>query len=385
VPDFQPANPRPTDAPAVGGTLRVGVLNLLNYFNTFTGCTAGVAGPPTSCRGADNAFEFDRQWPKTVAAILGLDVDVLAIVEIENDGYGPTSAIQDLTNRLNAATLPGTWAFIDADAGAGQVNALGTDAIKVGLLYRPAAVTPVGTTATLNTMAFVGGGDGAPRNRPALAQAFAQTSDGEVFVAVVNHLKSKGSACETPDTGDGQGNCNAVRTNGALELLAWLAADPTGTGDPDILVLGDLNAYAMEDPIAVLEAAGYWNLQAEFGGYGATTYVFDGQWGSLDHAFASSTLFAQVTGAAAWTINADEPNVLDNNTNFKSAGQVVSLYAPGAFRSSDHDPLIVGLELTATDPLGQSCQGTVLVSVPRSQRPGGAAVDDGQLVDSTVP
>ncbi len=345
VPDFQPANPRPIDAPEVGGTLRVGVLNLLNYFNTFTGCTFGVGGAPAGCRGADNDFEFSRQVAKTIAAILGLDVDVLAIVEIENDGYGPDSAIQDLVDRLNAATAPGTWAFIDADAGAGQVNALGTDAIKVGLLYRPAAVTPVGTTAALNKVAFVGGGDAAPRNRPALAQAFAQTSDGEVFVAVVNHLKSKGSACEAPDAGDGQGNCNAVRTNAALELLAWLAADPTGTGDPDVLVLGDLNAYAQEDPVVVFEDAGFANLQALFGGDAAYTYVFDGQWGSLDHALASSTLFGQVTGAAAWSINADEPNVLDYNTNFKSAGQIASLYAPDAFRSSDHDPLVVGLDL----------------------------------------
>jgi len=347
VPDFQPANPRPIDAPEVGGTLRVGVLNLLNYFDTFGrgACTFGVGGAPAGCRGAENTVEFDRQWPKTVAAILGLDVDVLAIVEIENDGYGPDSAIQDLVDRLNAAPAPGTWAFIDADARAGQVNALGTDAIKVGLLYRPAAVTPVGTTAALNTMAFVGGGDGAPRNRPALAQAFAQTSDGEVFVAVVNHLKSKGSACEAPDAGDGQGNCNLVRTNAALELLAWLAADPTGTGDPDVLVLGDLNAYAQEDPVVVFEDAGFANLQARFGGDAAYTYVFDGQWGSLDHALASSTLFGQVTGAAAWSINADEPNVLDYNTNFKSAGQIASLYAPDAFRSSDHDPLVVGLDL----------------------------------------
>jgi uncharacterized protein len=130
---------------AVGGSLKAAAFNLLNYFNTFSGCTNGVGGTPTDCRGADNLFEFERQYTKTVAAILGMDVDVLGIIEIENDGYGPDSAIQDLVDKLNAATAPGTYAFIDVDANTGQVNALGVDAIKVGVIYKPAHVTPVRT------------------------------------------------------------------------------------------------------------------------------------------------------------------------------------------------------------------------------------------------
>ena len=126
------------------------------------------------------------------------------------------------------------------DAGTGQINALGTDAIKVGLIYKPARVNPVGQTAALNTVAFVNGGDTAPRNRPALAQAFEEVGTGGRFVVAVNHLKSKGSACDAPDAGDSQGECNVVRTNAANELGQWLAADPTQTGDPDALIIGDL-------------------------------------------------------------------------------------------------------------------------------------------------
>ena len=37
--------------------------------------------------------------------------------------------------------------------------------------------------------------------------------------------------------------------------------------------------------------------------------------------------------------------MLDYNTNFKSAGQIVSLFAPDQFRTSDHDPVVVGLHL----------------------------------------
>ncbi len=349
---FEPANPRPTTVPDLGGSTRVAGMNLLNYFNTFglNACTGGVGGAPMDCRGADNQAEFDRQWPKTVAAIGTIDADVIGINEIENDGYGATSAIAHLVDKLNAATAPGTWAFIDADAGTGQVNALGTDAIKVGQLYKPGKVTPVGSTAVLNTTDFVNGGDASPRNRPSLAQAYKRTADNAVFIADINHLKSKGSACETPDLGDGQGNCSVVRTVSARLLAQWLATDPTGTGDPDILLLGDYNSYAKEKPIAALEEAGFTNLITRFEGPDSYSYVFDGQWGNLDHALGSPSLTSQVTGVHEFHINADEPSVLDYNTNFKTANLVSSLYAPDIFRVSDHDPVVVGLNLTAPAP-----------------------------------
>lgn len=345
--DFVPENERPAEPGYVSGTLEIGALNLLNYFNTFSGCTNGVGGLPTDCRGAENSLEFSRQTAKTVAAIVKMDVDVLGIIEIENDGYGPESAIAYLVDQLNAATAPGTYAFIDVDAGTEQINALGIDAIKVGFLYKPAMVTPVGKTAALNTEAFVNGGDSEARNRPALAQAFQQNSNGSRFIAVVNHLKSKGSACDLPDQLDGQGNCNEVRVNAVLEMAGWLASDPTLTGDPDIVILGDLNSYAMEDPIAALEDIGFSNLISLFLGPDAYSYVFDGQWGYLDHALASPSLVSQVTGIAEYHINADEPSVLDYNTNYKTAGQILSLYAPDEFRVSDHDPVIIGLDLQA--------------------------------------
>jgi len=361
LPDFQPTNPRPAAAPEVGGSLRVAGMNLLNFFNTFDGlpdtvdnCTLGVGGAPTDCRGADTAAEFARQWPKTMAAILATQADVIGAVEIENDGYGPDSAIQFLVDRLNEATAPGTFAFIDADARTGQLNALGTDAIKVGLIYKPAKVTPIGQTAALNTETFVNGGDSAPRNRPALAQAFQQNSNGARFTVVVNHLKSKGSACDAPDAGDGQGNCNLVRLNAVGELINWLAGDPTGTSDPDFLLIGDFNSYAKEDPITFLENAGYTNLIATFVGPEAYSYVFDGQWGYLDHALGSTSLVPQVTGVADYHINADEPNVLDYNTDFKTLNLQTILYAPDEFRVSDHDPVLIGLQLRNDPPVANA-------------------------------
>ena len=349
---FTAANERRA-APAVGGSTRVGSFNVLNYFNTFDACTAGDRGVATDCRGATGAEAFERQWRKTVAAIAGMNVDILGVIELENDGYGPASAIAHLVERLNAvaagarsaATPAGTarWSFVDVDAATGTRNALGTDAIKVGFLYRADRVRPVGTTAVLATRAFLTGGDSGPRNRPSLAQAF-ETATGARVVVNINHLKSKGSPCDRPDTGDGQANCSDVRTAAAGELVAWLATDPTRTGDPDILLLGDLNAYAHEDPVRAVTAAGYTDLLdgdvAE-----PYTYVFAGQWGRLDHALASPALVRQARGAAVWHINADEPPVLGYGTAFKTGQQQATLYEPDPYRSSDHDPVVVGLEL----------------------------------------
>jgi hypothetical protein len=341
------ASNQQTPAAASAGSLRVASLNLLNFFNTFgaSACANGAGGAPTDCRGADSAEEFARQWPKTVAAIVGSRADIIGIVEIENDGYGPTSAIQFLVDQLNAATAPMTYAFIDADGATGQVNALGTDAIKVGILYKPAKVVAVGRTAVLNSAGFVNGGDALPRNRPAIAQAFETFETGARFVLNVNHFKSKGAPCDVPDAGDGQGECNVVRLNAATELRAWLAGDPTGAADPDVLIIGDLNAYTQEDPLASLQAGEFVNLLPSFGG--GYSFVFDGQWGSLDHALASASLRPQVAGAREWSINADEPSALDYNVEFKSPDQVVNLYAADQFRMADHNPLLVDLALTA--------------------------------------
>jgi uncharacterized protein len=369
LPGFQSANARPAVPPTVQGNLKVAGFNLLNYFNTFgtTACTYGLGGGVAECRGADNATEFTRQSGKTVAAALGTGADILVVSELENDGYAASSAIQDLTNKLNAATAPGTWAFIDVDARTGQVNALGSDAIRVAMLYKPARVAPLGQTAVANTGAFglyqLADGSALQRNRPALAQAFQELTGAHGRVVVVgNHLKSKGSGCDDnvspvgsdPDAGDGQGNCNLTRTAAAQQLVDWLAGDPTRTGEKRVLVLGDMNSYAQEDPIETLRVGGYTDLIEAHVGAAAYSYVFDGQWGYLDHALADPTLVDQVADIVEWHINADEPVVLDYNTDFKTAAQVSSLYAADAYRASDHDPVIVGLNLAPVTPVAAS-------------------------------
>ncbi len=344
APEFVHTNPRTTQPPAVGGSLRVVAYNVLNYFNG-----DGQGGGFPTARGANTLAEFVRQRAKIIAGMIALNGDVIGLMEIENDGYGPNSAIQDLVNGLNAAAPAGTtYAFIHPGR-----TVVGTDQIAVGIVYRVETALPVGTPAILDTSVDPRFLD--TRNRPTIAQSFESVATGGVFTVAVNHLKSKGSACADigdPDTGDGQGNCNGTRTAAAEALADWLATDPTDVGDGDYLIIGDMNSYAQEDPIQAITDTGFIDtIDAFLGSDEAYSFVFDGMSGYLDHGLASPSLFPQVTGSSEWHINTDEPRVLDYNVEFKTPGQVNSLYDPGPSRSSDHDPLVVGLSLI-NDPSG---------------------------------
>ena len=334
--DFTRVNNRPT-VPDVGGSIVVGAFNVLNYFTTIDD-SGSICGPDQDqgCRGADTADEFTRQRDKIISAITTMNADVLGLMELEN-AFDDTP-IANLVDGLNAAVGAGTYAYI-------PTGAIGSDAIRDGFIYQPASVTPVGDFAILDS--FVDSRFNDDKNRPVLAQTFDENATGARLTVAVNHLKSKGSDCDAegdPDTGDGQGNCNLTRTAAAEALADWLQTDPTGSADHDFLITGDLTSYAMEDPIVALETSGYTDLMESFLGTGfnagAYSFNFFSQSGYLDHALANATLATQVTGAAFWHINADEPSALDYN-NFNQPG----LFNPDPFRSSDHDPVLVGLSL----------------------------------------
>jgi predicted extracellular nuclease len=345
---FTRANPRPAGPPSVGGSLRVAGANVLNYFTTLD-AQSGGCGPTGAldCRGANTALEFERQRTKIVAGLKALNADILGLTELENNATdGP---IANLVAGLNEATAPGTYAYL-------PTGPIGTDAIRVGIIYKPAAVTPVGARAVLNSSVDPDFDD--TKNRPALAQTFRENGTNDVLTIAVNHLKSKGSDClpGDPDTGDGQGNCNLTRTRAANALVEWLATDPTASGSTDYLIVGDLNSYAKEDPIQAIEAAGYTNLVAEFVGEDAYSYVFQGQSGTLDYALASESLADRVRGADEYHINADEPVFLDYNTEFNPP----TAYKPDGFRTADHDPVLAGICETTAPTLAVSLSRTTL-------------------------
>ncbi|NMP03498.1 ExeM/NucH family extracellular endonuclease [Pseudoalteromonas arctica] len=339
APSFIATNAR-ENAPELNAEadLRVASFNVLNYFNG-----DGQGGGFPTARGADSEAEFTRQEAKIVSAISAIQADVVGLMEIENDGFGEFSAIASLVDALNDADSANNYAFVDFN-----VDQIGTDAITTALIYRANKVEEVGTAAITTEAPFDFS------NRAPIAQSFKSLETDEVFTVAVSHLKSKscGSASgNNADSGDGQGCWNEIRTEGANAFANWLDSKPTGVDDEDTILVGDMNAYAMEDPIRAFADKGYKNVVAEIDGDTlGYSYSFSGRAGSLDHAVATQSLLSKIVAATDWHINADEPISLDYNVEFKSEGQQSSLYSESAYRASDHDPVIIDIksEITLT-------------------------------------
>lgn len=347
-PQFSANNLRPELPPSIDGRLRIVSFNVENFFNDLDG------------RGARTPEQLSIQLDKLVAALSGLDADVYGLVELENDSSeGPSSAIAELTAALNAAN--DTACGMNYDYAAKTVADPTEDEIAVGIIYCGLTVMPTPDTsfAVLNDTVLAEMGmltrplfNGNRTNRTPIAATFTERETGETFTVSVNHFKSKGSGgCNdaVPSEcaiNDGAGAYNALRTDAANALAAWLATHPTGSDDPDVIILGDLNAYASEDPIVALGAAGYEDLAKRKAD--SYSYVFRGQSGTLDYALASIGLSPDVKGVAEWHINADE------SAAFEYAESLANPDNP--YRISDHDPLLVGVDLDDTiAPENLSC------------------------------
>ena len=366
---FTRANPRPVAAPAVGGNIKVASANLLNYFTTFgDGNTASgqskqgcaPSGTTSDCRGADSAAEFSRQRAKLIASLSTLNADVVGLMELQNNN----AAIADLVAGLNAQLGTGTYAVVpDPSSG------VGSDAIKVGLIYKPARVSRLGASVS----------DTDPSHkRPSVVQRF-QALNGESFAVAVNHFKSKscsGASGTDADQGDGQGCYNSTRLQEAQALRSYLQDLGNTWGESRFLLLGDFNAYTQEDPVHHFVSNGYADLASRFNPQ-AYSYVFDGEAGAIDHALASPSLIGTITGAADWHVNADEPFVIDYNLEFKQpacATCTPDYYTATPYRSSDHDPLLVGLSLVRT--ITGTPAAETLVGTPGDDRISGAGGAD---------
>ncbi|MCW2760202.1 MAG: Endonuclease/exonuclease/phosphatase [Marmoricola sp.] len=349
-----------TVAPAdTGGNLKVASFNVLNYFPT-TGaefvasggtcdwyddragnhvtvdtCTGpGLAAGP---RGAAEDDDLARQQAKIVAAINALDADVISLEELENSarfGQDRDAAISTLVEALNAAAGSGTWSFVPTPATAG--DQADEDVIRTGFIYRTAAVEPIGPSVIDDVDAF----DVA---RDPLAQAFEPVGGTSYsrFIVIVNHFKSKGSGPEDPD---GQGGSNEIRVAQATQLVAFADEMQTKLGTDKVFLSGDFNAYTREDPMQRLYDAGYTDLgsDASFGSPAEHTYLFDGTVGSLDHVLGNAAAMRTVTGAHVWNISSVESVALEYSRHNYNA---TDFYESTPYRSSDHDPLVVGLDL----------------------------------------
>ena len=315
--------PRP-ELPAVSGDVRIASLNLLNLFN---GDGRG-GGFPTE-RGAQTPAHYAEQQRKLVAVVQSLRPDIAALMEVENDGIGKDSSLAQFVAALNTAGPIRDFRFVDPGGRPGD------DGIRVAMIYRSGKVTPQGRAELLR------GGPFAGLSRVPMAQAF-RAGRGPVFVVTANHFKSKGCGRDDKqatgaqaDQGDGQSCWNPVRVASAQLLDAWLASDPTGSGSKLGLLLGDLNAHAMEEPLQLLRRAGWRDAFADARGEKLYSFNFDNQAGRLDHALLTPALATRLRGAAEWHINADEAPVFGYENDPDG----------DPYRASDHDPMLLGFDL----------------------------------------
>ncbi|KAB7789039.1 ExeM/NucH family extracellular endonuclease [Bifidobacterium leontopitheci] len=388
-PDDQPVefSDTRTDTPdlkTVGGDIRLGTFNVLNYFSTTadeTGCPTKNAytdrdGNPITAkncdvRGAWDEANMKRQRAKIVKAINNLGADVISLEEIENSAKAasvvPDSfkgerrdyALSTLVDALNAEAGDGTWAYVPSPK---TLPALDTeDVIRTAFIYKPAKVATVGETHILTDSDAFNGKNGYEHGRQPDAQAFkaAGADDASAFLVVANHFKSKGSASneQNQDPGDGSGNADYTRQAQADALLKFTDSVKSELGLAKVFLVGDFNAYYAEKPIQKIVAAGYTDLSEQVSEKtGKYTYAYtvsddkgntNGGVGSLDHIFANEAALKDVTGADIWNINSVESVALEySRYNYNAK----NLYVADQFRASDHDPVVVGLKTSAASP-----------------------------------
>ena len=385
------------------GELRIASFNVLNYFNTVQ--HHHKQNPLGDNRGAKSLGELMLQREKIAEAITRLDADIVGLMELENNGFGPGSAIDDLLEAVNRH-LPELEQY-KAVTSYGLVP-IGTDAITVGIIYKPSKVSLQGSVQILpmpEQHFTLHSTDGKKVSliksmRPSLLQTFHDASSGKKLTVVVNHFKSKGSMCyedymeyadqsgKVPLDGtrikkgskptapnyqdDLQGSCNELRVAAAKQLGDHIKRSPF----EHILLIGDFNAYGEEDPIRLLTDGQTMQQpvvssshtiancqgipqQTLHDGYGLTnlakqhlgkstnkpisfSYSYDGELGALDHAIASKALAKHVTHVQEWHINSLENKLFEYSGKY--SGDLPKDQGP--FRSSDHDPLLIDIDLS---------------------------------------
>ncbi|MGO1859242.1 ExeM/NucH family extracellular endonuclease, partial [Ancrocorticia populi] len=379
------------------GDVSLSGFNVLNYFTTTAedvNCSSTykdrqnnpiTANSCNTVRGAANEENLDRQQEKIVAAINTLDSDVVSLEEIENSAKNKKDrdeALATLTDALNAADSSKNWEYVKSPSDLPDLE--DQDVIRTAFIYNADTVKPIGESKILDDQkAF-------SNAREPLAQEFVAIDSrgeeyGDSFVAVVNHFKSKGSGTAAPDKW--QGNANDDRIKQADALGKWVTAEYPDTA---IFIIGDLNAYSAEDPILKLNDHGYTRVmdymakQTDDQSYlDLTTYQYSSLHGSLDQALGNELALEMVTDAEVYAINAPEAIALE----YSRYNNYLTIYHDDTqYRSSDHDPVKIGLDVDDSDP-APSPDPDPEPSDPSASIEGiedGVVVERGQTVKATV-
>ena len=344
----------PNEAALGEEDLTVASFNVLNYFTTLgegaAGCVAftdrdgdgNTVNSGCDQRGAWDSDDLNRQQQKIINAINALDADVVGLMEIENSaalGEKTDEALATLVAALNSAADAPIWVYVPSSTELPAATEM--DVIANAIIYKPAVVQRVGESRALGTES--GTLEAFDNAREPIAQVFKKKGGGgDKFLFVVNHFKSKGSAGPffgDGDQGDGQGASNESRRRQATALRDWIPTVLDETSTTSVVLAGDFNSYTMEDPLRILYDAGFTNVEQYFGG-GEYSYSFSGLSGSLDHILVNDEALLHASGADIWDINAGESVALEySRWNYHAT----DFNDPGPYRSSDHDPVLLGL------------------------------------------
>lgn len=306
----------PVPIPDLGNArLRVVGQNVENYLSN-------IDASNSSCH---SQAQFEAKTNKIANAFLALQADIVAICEVQADdeilGY--------IVDAMNTIVGGNDYDYITDGIYVPEADAGEYQSLKAGFIFKVGTVQPVGN----NTSPYRSG----EYFRRMRVQAFKELATDEMFVLSMNHFKAKSSGA---DQGENTRIQNASTLITALQQI---------TVDPDILIMGDLNAYMGETPINNLENAGFTEQLTRFDP-AAYTYIYHGEEGILDHCMANASMAEQITGAYAYHIN--------------TAGGYNYEY-------SDHDAVLVGLRLGA-----QSGEG---IEVIDATLPAHKILRDGQL------
>ena len=286
----------PVALPELGnGRLKVCAQNLQNYYYNYN-----------TGRGNYTQEEFADKTRKIVDAMLWVDADIYAFCELE----AKPIILKQLADSMNIRVEGDPYVAVENNIDENW-NAQYNNNLKSGFIYRKDKVQPVGEEKAATNAYYY--------KKVLRIQVFEELSSHEQFTLSMNHFKAK------DNSGDA---ANGKRVDNANDLVQGLK---NSTLDPDILIMGDLNCEVGEEPLTIIEEAGFVELLLKYN-TGAYSHCYGG--GELiDHVYANASMEKQVTGAGLFHISTGCGSDAANNDGH---------------RYSDHDPYMVAINLGET-------------------------------------
>ncbi len=250
------------------------------------------------------------QKDKVAKALYSMNADIYALCEVEQGA----PASQFLCDTLNALFgVSNLFAYTNGGSSLYQYSA------GVTFIYRTDKIRKVGSYIypypNYQGMKWRMG-----------IQCFEHITTTEKFNISMNHFWAKINHGDE----DREANMSA--------LISYLPV--AANNDPDVLVLGDLNAYTMETSNQMLiQQKNYVDLLMKYAPDGYS-HPYGCTVGYLDHAFCSPSMEGQVTMAVPYHLNVDFPK---SKYGYAQGNNTMYHY-------SDHDPILVGLKLGGETP-----------------------------------